>query len=92
MADHNKQKWIATKCEDGRWVVNTEGDIITACEFLTEKNARMIAALPELLEAVEAFNVGPDDIVGATSEHLIVRLPVAIITKAAAALQKAQAN
>jgi hypothetical protein len=45
----------------------------------------------ELLEALKAFNVKELDIVGATADALVIRVRVATVMKAAAAIARATA-
>jgi hypothetical protein len=53
-------------------------------------DAHFIAAAPDMYEALKGFNIGEADIVGATATHLIIRLPMKVITSAAAAIAKAE--
>lgn len=52
-------------------------------------NARLIASAPELLEALEAFNVTEKMIVAGTADSLTIKVPIAVIQQAAAAIAKA---
>ena len=52
-------------------------------------NADVIAAAPDLLEALQSFNMKEQDIVGAQAGHLILRVPMDVIAKMAAAIAKA---
>lgn len=63
--------------------IDIEGDDAQA-------NADLIAAAPLMAEALEAFNLKPDAIVGGTADHLVVRLPLTAISQAAAALKAAR--
>lgn len=57
---------------------------------MAEPNARLIAASPALAEALEAFNLTESMVVGGTADTLTLRVPIATIQKAAAALALAK--
>jgi len=57
-----------------------------------EANARLIAAAPELYEALEAFNLKERDIVSGTADSLTLRVSLDTVRKAAAALAKARSD
>jgi len=59
-------------------------------KYYGDANARLIAAAPDLLDAVRALNIGPEAIVAGTADHLIVKLPIKAITAAAVAIAKAE--
>jgi hypothetical protein len=52
-------------------------------------NARLIATAPELLEALEAFNLGSESIVSGSAETITLRVPIKAIQDAARAIAKA---
>lgn len=53
-------------------------------------DAHLIAAAPDLYEALADFNMTKDRIVGSQGEDLVLRVPLAVIQKAAAALSRAR--
>lgn len=55
-----------------------------------DANARLIAAAPDLLEALKGFNITEADIVAGTADSLVIRVPLAAIQAAAAAVDKAE--
>lgn len=52
-------------------------------------NARLIAAAPLMLEALQAFNAKEQDIVSGSADHLVLRVPMDVIAKMAAAVAAA---
>ena len=90
-AGNNQNGWDLVNCTEPQLAQvahRIAGEMIAA----REGNAgdSLTAAAPDLLEAVRALNVGEADIVGGTSEHIIVRLPIRALTAAAAAIAKAE--
>lgn len=59
-------------------------------EAQANANARLIAAAPALLEALEAFNIKEGQIVGGDSTSLTVRVPLDVIRQADAAIRQAR--
>jgi hypothetical protein len=53
-------------------------------------NAHLIAAAPDLLAALKEFRLKEEYVVGAQGQHLILRVPLDAIQKAAAAIAKAE--
>jgi hypothetical protein len=53
--------------------------------------ARLFAAAPDLLEALKGFNVKEGDIISGSADALVIRVPIAVIQAAAAAIAKAEA-
>lgn len=54
-----------------------------------QADARLIAAAPDLLAALQAFNVTEANIVSGTADTLTIRVPIAVIQQAASAIAKA---
>lgn len=64
------ETWTATRCDDGEWMVHTEGDIIAVGNNLTQEDAYLIAAAPQMRDALNRVEaayrrgklVSPNDI------------------------------
>lgn len=67
MSEHTPGPWTAIQVEGGEWTIWREGTnhfvTETTGTMATEANARLIAAAPDLLEALEAL-VDPCDCYG----------------------------
>lgn len=46
-----EREWKVSQCEDGEWMVHTDGDII-AIGGLSEETAYLIAGAPKMFEAL----------------------------------------
>ncbi|AZO45912.1 hypothetical protein EJ076_34935 [Mesorhizobium sp. M7D.F.Ca.US.005.01.1.1] len=57
--------------------------------YETEANARLIAAAPDMLAALQAFNLKEEWIVSGSADSLTIRVPLAVLQQAAAAVSKA---
>jgi len=104
MAKYTAGPWNTHLCDD-TIVVDGDGKVIAemtydyvadseiiAAEIATmEANARLIAAAPDLLEALKAFNVKEHYIISGNAETLVVRVPITTLQAAAAAVAKAEA-
>lgn len=83
------------KFTPGPWVIagdeieTAEGQYVCHFGDGLEADARLIAAAPELLEALRAFNVTERMIVGGTADSLTIRVPISVLQNAAAAIAKA---
>ncbi|WP_127677238.1 hypothetical protein [Sinorhizobium meliloti] len=100
MIEHTPGPWIPTLCDDGAWMVNTDGDIIVVGDNLSETDARLIAAAPDLLAAlkmmvelynyanVNAFSNGVTDPTGSIDEGDVIASQIA--SYARAAIEKAE--
>lgn len=75
--------------DDGRAYLPNDAVEVIARAILDEREKATLF-VGELLEALRGFSVTDDNIVGATGEHLIVRLPIKAITAAASAIAKAE--
>ena len=93
MNAHTPGSWTYGVRKDGSiWL--SIGDYQTGTHYqgdvvCSEADARLIAAAPDLLEALQSFNMKEQDIVGAQAGHLILRVPMDVIAKMAAAIAKA---
>ena len=54
-----------------------------------EANARLIAAAPDLLAALQAFNIQEQDVIGGDVNNMIIRVPLKTIEQMALAVAKA---
>lgn len=56
---------------------------------IMEANARLIAAAPDMLAALQAFNLKEEWIVSGSADSLTLRIPIAVLQQAAEAVSKA---
>lgn len=68
---------------NGIWVAEAKGGD-------SEANAHLIAAAPDLYEALEAFNLTKEQIVSGSADSLTVKIPLSVIRKAATAPSRAR--
>jgi len=94
-AQHTAGPWAHEKAMASRevWHVRSkkQGCIASLEGKSAEANARLIAAAPDLLEALKAFNVKEHYIISGNAETLVVRVPITTLQAAAAAVAKAEA-
>ena len=99
MSAHTPGPWVAVK-NSCFWDINIAGSWLTVADACASKhlpdgdngeaNARLIAAAPELLEALKEMLVDYDDASGEWSGSDVIAKAYRIIDKARAAIAKAE--